>query len=162
MKFYISYFYVVRFMKPNTVALSTAMWDPKWFHQSKGQDFCFFDVRGVLNGLRAEPFVPKDHQESEGYCGHCDHDNSKCLFMKRYREQLDALDFTDMMRRFESIAQRVVTNGEEPEIALLVHEAPENPCSERWALFDWFREHGIEVNEYPIPVKKKPKRKFDF
>lgn len=32
MKFYISYFYAVRFMKPNTVALSTAMWDPKWFH----------------------------------------------------------------------------------------------------------------------------------
>ena len=32
MKFYISYFYAVRFMKPNTVALSTAMWDPKWFY----------------------------------------------------------------------------------------------------------------------------------
>lgn len=161
MKFYISYFYGVRFMKPNTVALSTAMWDPKWFHQSKGQDFCFFDSRGVLNGLRAEPFVPKDHQEGEGYCGNCDHDNSKCRFMQHYREQLNALDFSDMMRRFESIAQRVVTNGEEPEIVLLVHEAPINPCSERWALFDWFREHGIEVSEYPIPVKKS-KKKFDF
>ena len=82
--------------------------------------------------------------------------------MKRYREQLDALDFADMMRRFDSMAQRVVTNGEEPEVVLLVHEAPDNPCSERWALFDWFRQHGIEVNEYPVPAKKKPKQKFDF
>lgn len=161
MKFYISYFYAVRFMKPNTVALSTAMWDPKWFY-NKHQGDVYLDKREVLNGLRAEPFVPKDHQEGEGYCGNCDHDNSKCHFMQHYREQLDALDFIDMMRRFESIAQRVVTNGEEPEIVLLVHEAPTNPCSERWALFDWFRKHGIEVDEYPIPEKKKPKRKFDF
>ena len=81
--------------------------------------------------------------------------------MRHYREQLDALDFADMMRRFESIAQRVVTNGEEPEIVLLVHEAPTNPCSERWALFDWFKEHGIEVSEYPIPIKRSQKQ-FDF
>ena len=130
-------------MKPNTVALSTAMWDPKWFYD-KYQGDVYLDKRGVLNGLRAEPFVPKDHQEGEGYCGNCDHDNSKCRFMQHYREQLNALDFNDMMRRFESIAQRVVTNG-----------------SERWALFDWFKEHGIEVSEYPIPVKKS-KKKFDF
>ena len=32
MKFYVSYFYAVRFMKPNTVALSTAKSDPQWFH----------------------------------------------------------------------------------------------------------------------------------
>lgn len=104
MKFYISYFYAVRFMKPNTVALSTAMWDPKWFY-NKYQGDVYLDKRGVLNGLRAEPFVPKDHQEGEGYCGNCDHDNSKCRFMQHYREQLDALDFDDIMQRFESIAQ---------------------------------------------------------
>lgn len=68
MKFYISYFYAVRFMKPNTVALSTAMWDPKWFYD-KYQGDVYLDKRGVLNGLRAEPFVPKDHQESEGTAG---------------------------------------------------------------------------------------------
>lgn len=51
MKFYISYFYAVRFMKPNTVALSTAMWDPKWFY-NKHQGDVYLDKRGVLNGLR--------------------------------------------------------------------------------------------------------------
>lgn len=157
MKFYVSYFYAVRFMKSNCVALSTAMFDPHWFNNWKGQGYTFVDKNGVRNGLRAEPFVPKRHEDSEGYCGHCDKDNTKCLFMKYYREQLRSLDFQEMMSRFENIAARVCPPNLEPHIILLVHEAPDNPCSERWALLDWFTENGIAAQEYPIPKSARGK-----
>jgi hypothetical protein len=31
---------------------------------------------------------------------------------------------------------------------LIVHEAPDNPCSERAPLQEYFKEHGINVEEY--------------
>lgn len=143
-------------MKPETVALSTGHSDPPYFHDGRGKSYVFRDKRGVMNGLRAEPFVPN----VEGECGRCNKDSNKCNFLKNYKKQLDKLDFDDMMRRFESIAERVSPGVEEPEVVLLVWEAPDNPCSERVVLFDWFQEHGVKVEEYPIPAKKsaKPKR----
>ena len=37
---------------------------------------------------------------------------------------------------------------EEPIIMLLVHEAPQNPCSERRVIQEWFADHGITVKEW--------------
>lgn len=162
MKFYVSYFYAVRFMQSNCVPLSTAISDPKWFHANLGPSHTFLDKNGVRNGLRAEPFVPKRHEETEGYCGHCDKDNTKCLFMKYYREQLRSLDISNIMSRFESIAARVCPLDLEPHLILLVHEAPDNPCSERWALLDWFTENGIAAQEYPVPKREKKKKEQVF
>lgn len=155
MKFYVSYFYAVRFMKPNTVPLSTAHFDPKWFYNGK-QGNVYKDKRGVMNGLRAIPFVPaKDWGCRGADC--CSDTPDKCYFLTQYRKQLAELDFDDMMRRFQIIADKVVKNGEEPEIVLLVHEAPDNKCSERWALLDWFKSHNIEAQEYPFEKVKKEK-----
>lgn len=36
---------------------------------------------------------------------------------------------------------------EDPIIVLLVYEKPDNPCSERWPLKDWFAKHGLELQE---------------
>lgn len=58
MKIYTSYFYQVRNFPINTVAFSTAMWDPKWFHDFKDRKYKFKDKRGIWNGLRATPLVP--------------------------------------------------------------------------------------------------------
>lgn len=145
MKFYISYFWNVRNISPKAVCLSTAKRDPHWFYTGI-QGMVYRDKRGVMNGLRAEPFVPTVEYSDR--------------FMEDYKRQLDSLDFDEMICRFRSIAERVSPDEEDPEIVLLVHEAPNNPCSERWPLFDWFKEHGIEAKEYPIPAKKsaKPKR----
>ena len=64
MEIYTSYFYQVRFMKPYHIPLSTAVWDPKWFHANRGQDYHFKDKNGVYNGLRAPVFAPgKDYVE---------------------------------------------------------------------------------------------------
>lgn len=145
MKFFISYFWNVRNINPNAICLSTAKWDPHWFYNGK-QGNVYRDRRGVMNGLRAEPFVPN--------CEYSDR------FIEDYKKQLDALDFDNMMNRFKSIAERVSPNEPDPEIVLLVHEAPDNPVSERFPLFEWFAEHGIQAQEYPVPDKKsvKPKR----
>ena len=44
--------------------------------------------------------------------------------------------------------QRLLGFLDEPEIMLIVHEAPDNPCSERVPLQEYFKEHGINVEEY--------------
>jgi len=36
----------------------------------------------------------------------------------------------------------------DPEIILIVHEVTDNPCSERTELVKWFKEHGVELEEY--------------
>jgi hypothetical protein len=36
---------------------------------------------------------------------------------------------------------------EEPIAVFIVHEAPDNPCSERAAIQEYFRSHGIECEE---------------
>ena len=158
MKIYTSYFYQVRFFTPNMIPLSTAIWDPKWFHQNKGQDYQWKDKNGVWNGLRAPEFAPGPM--CENLCRgseSCDtHDPTKCLFLKTYRYQLDQLDYNEIISRCENIANKikeVEQFNEEPIIILLVHEAPDNPCSERHIIQEWFASHGKKVEEWSKDVK---------
>lgn len=140
-------------MKPHMVPLSTAVWDPKWFHQNKGQEHVWKDKNGVYNGLRAPVFAPGPL--CENLCRGpetCDtHDPTRCLFLNTYRYQLDQLDFENIIARCESMGNRIQTlEGfvEEPIIMLLVHEAPQNPCSERRVIQEWFAAHGKKVIEW--------------
>ena len=38
----------------------------------------------------------------------------------------------------------------EPTFALIVHEAPNNPCSERTIIQQWFADHGYPIQELSI------------
>ena len=58
MKFALGYFYQVRFFTPNMIPVSTALSDPKWYHQNKGSQFTFLDKNNVINGLRCEELAP--------------------------------------------------------------------------------------------------------
>ena len=150
MKYFITYFYNVRFLKPYQIPFSTAIWDPKWWHDGKGYNHYFKDKNGVYNGLRIEPLHP---EEDNHECTNCwsDHDPTRCTFIERYKQQLDALNIKDIIWYLETTAKNIqVLEGfsEEPEIFLLVYEKPDNPCSERWPLIEWFAKHGIEVKEY--------------
>lgn len=152
MKIKISYFYKVRFFKPNEIPLSTAISDPKWYHDNKSQEYSFKDKRGVVNGLRAPVFAPGPL--TQGTCSgreKCSGIPEKCRFLQLYYFQLKALDFSEIMRRFERLGN-AVKEGEgfegEPTIVLLVHEAPDNPCSERSVLIKWFKENNYELKEY--------------
>lgn len=149
MEIYTSYFYQVRFMKPYMIPLSTAIWGPKWFKQGNP----WKDKNGVWNGLRAEVFAPGPL--CEGLCRGpetCEtRSPQSCLFLNTYRYQLDQLDFNDVIARCERMGNYVKSLenfSEEPVIMLLVHEAPQNPCSERRVIQEWFAANGNKVVEW--------------
>lgn len=152
MKFYTSYFYQLRFFPPNAIPLSTAYRDPKWYFNFQKQGHVWKDKRGVYNGLRADPLMPGE--QCEGLCygpEGCDAKPNYCRFLQRYKQQLDELDFAEIVGRAERLAKKIQNKEgftEEPKIIFLFHETPTNPCSERWAVQKWFQEHGIEVSEW--------------
>lgn len=152
MKVYTSYFYKIRFFEPNMIPLSTAKFDPAWYHQNKGPDHWFVDKNGVINGLRAPVFAPGEVATAVSNCGSCDHTNSdNCAFLRAYEHQLSLLDIDDIMTRTENLcaAVRPVNNYHgNPIPVFIVHEAPDNPCSERAAIQNYFRSHGIECEEW--------------
>ena len=57
MKVAISYFAQLRNFKPNMIPVSTAAFDPKWYHDYKGPKQVFYDKKGVINGARCELLV---------------------------------------------------------------------------------------------------------
>ncbi len=151
-KFYTSYFYQVRFMKPYQLPCSIAVWDPKWFHNFEGSDSTFFDKNGVLNGVKAEMFVP-----GSWCCDLCRGPETchqipeSCEFLTVYRQQLDGLDADEVFHIFDVLSEKMmqVLHVNQPvEFILLFHETPDNPCSERRVVQEWFREHGVEISEW--------------
>ena len=152
MKFYTSYFYNIRFMKPYQLPFSTAVWDPKWFHDNKSYSYIWKDGNGVYNGLRAELINPRNCNCIE--CCPCDkHNPESCDFLRSYREGLDKLDFQAVLNYFKAASDYIQQEEgfkEEPEIMLIVYEVPNNPCSERRVLQEYFKAHGIEVSEWKL------------
>lgn len=152
MKIMTSYFYQIRFFKPYMIPLSTAKWDPKWFHRNQGQSYQFKDKNGVWNGLRAEPFAPGPL--CEGLCSGpegCASTANNCMFLKTYKMQLEHLDFQNILSRIESIGNAVKEREkfqEEPVVILIVHEAFGNHCSEREPIQEWFAENGYPIEEF--------------
>ena len=155
MKFALGYFYQVRFFTPNMIPVSTALGDPKWYHQNKGQQFTFLDKNNVINGLRCEELAPGP------LCsGLCDGNRDKgcsplsCEFLKIYRMQLEAtFDISAFLERCKVASEKLKELNQytgEPIIVLLVHESPDNPCSERKPLIDFFNSHGIQMEELII------------
>ena len=156
MKIMTSYFYQIRFMKPNYIPLSTALSDPKWFHKGTyDKSIQWKDKNGVWNGLRAEPFMPDE--SCEGLCkgsSICNAYGPKtCSFLTTYRKQLDKLDFENILQRFESLGKKIQElEGfkEEPVFVLIFHEKYDNPCSERWPVQDWFKSHNYDIKEFNV------------
>ena len=149
MQIYTSYFYQVRFMTPHMIPISTAKYGPSWFKQGKP----WKDKNGVWNGLCAPQFAPGPM--CDNLCRGpevCDtHDPTKCLFLKTYRYQLDKLDFNDVIARCERLGNYIKSLenfSEEPVIIFLVHEAPNNSCSERQVIQEWFVANGKKVIEW--------------
>lgn len=60
------------------------------------------------------------------------------------------LDFNDFMGRLELLRDKICTGEKLPDVnfALLVFEAPVNPCSERRPLHLWLKRNGVEVEEW--------------
>ena len=140
-------------MKPYMVPLSTAIYDPAWFHKNKGPQYQWKDKNGVWNGLRAEPFAPGPM--CSGLChgreGCSKIGQGQCDFLRIYRNQLNQLDFDNIMHRIENICTAVQKKEqfiEDPIAILIFHEAYDNPCSERWPVQEWFSDHGYDIKEF--------------
>ena len=124
--------------------MSTAVHDPKWYHDSKSLDYVFIDKRGVVNGLRAPMLSPIKIHNSE--CKNCrsNKDTSVCSFIRQYREYIFSLNFGEVYRFLCNISQKF----NDADICLIVYEKPDNPCSERATLVEWFAKNGVTVKEF--------------
>ena len=167
MKVRLSYFYQIRNFKKNMIPMSTCLSDPAWFHDFQDKNYTFIDKRGILNGLRLLPIIV---QGNSGHCGcPCEtKDPTQCDFIKNYESELELIDFNSMLKGMEQFCNdycKQYNIQEEPIAVLIVYEAPNNPCSERHSLINYFNHHGVECKEldYPInsPVKIEDKP-FDF
>lgn len=151
-KVYTSYFYQIRHFPPNAIAMSTAMWDPKWFHNFQGQNCVFQDKRGVVNGLRARLFVPSE--ELAGLCyGACPAPINplNCEYLREYAKQLKNIDINELLNLLPSFAERIRSRFPfegDPIFIFLVHEAPWKKCSERRVIQDYFNSNGVKCEEW--------------
>lgn len=146
MKFKITYFYMLRFLKPNQIPISTALWDPKWYNRD-GK--VYVNDKGVIFGLKCPPLSP---QECTPGCCPCNNKTpGKCKFIQEYMESLRKLNFLEIKQGLENMAKEVqgfMGFTEDPEIILVVYETPNNPCSERGSLIQWFLENNVNLEEY--------------
>ena len=144
------------------IPVSTAKWDPKWFHDFTGSyDYIFKDKRGIWNGLRANILnFPEERYVENNQCGEAcslaTKDPSKCGFMTELAQYYDSLNFQDILLNLERLGNRVKENDgfvEEPVIVLIVYEVPSNKCSEREVLHKWFQKNGYNLTELSYPIK---------
>ena len=142
MKIYTSYFAQLRKFPPNLVGLSTAVWNPKWRPMGK-------DARGVIC-VDCPPFKPG--HSCSGLCnGKCNpkHPND-CEFLKAYKTQLDKINIHSIQESLGKLATQIARDEglQDIDFAFLVYETPTNPCSERVAIQQYFKEHGYEIEEW--------------
>lgn len=142
MKLYTSYFAQLRNFPQNLVGLSTAHWNPKWLQPNR-------DKNGAL-WLDIPPLKPGP--QCDGLCaGNCAVKKpQECQFLKVYREQLNQLDFNVFITKLEHLAKQIQEgeNLSEVNFAFLVYETPQNPCSERHVIQEWFNDNGVQLEEF--------------
>ena len=133
MKIYTSYFYQIRHFTPNIIPGSTAMSDPFWYQPPEGKEY-YIDKRGIICGLRYEPLIVQWHGTCSCPCGQ-PYRAPACQTLTEYEQLLHSLvDKERTLKAFEYCCNKFNADT----IALIVYEAPTNPCSERWALQRYF------------------------
>lgn len=144
MNTFISYFYNIRFFPIKLIPVSTAVWDPKWYHAFKSNDFIYRDKRGIINGIRAEILSPYKIESCE--CKNClsNKNTAVCSFIKQYHDYIFSLDFNSIYNQLKTISDQF----DNADICLMVYEKPDNPCSERNTLIEWFKCNDVELKEY--------------
>lgn len=171
MKIRTSYFYQIRNFTRNMIPISTAIFDPAWFHDFTGDySYIFFDKRHIINGLRCKAIIEQGKQSNHGpeICPCEDKNYNTCSFLSNYRSNLENIDFEKLVTALQEYAnyyQQEFNIKEEIIIVFIVYEAPNNPCSERKPLQDYFNSHGIECKELDYPINQlviKKNSVFDF
>ena len=142
MKIYTSYFYQIRNFTPNIIPVSTAMSDPAWYRPPEGKEY-YIDKRGIICGLRYEPLIVQQYGSHSCPC-ESRYLAPACPTMLEYEQLLNSfIDKEKTLKAFEYCLNKFNADT----IALIVYEAPNNLCSERWALQKFF---NCKELEYPI------------
>lgn len=138
---YTSYFYQIRYFTPNIIPVSTALSDPVWYRPPQGKEY-YIDKRGVVNGLRYEPLIVQKYGVHTCPCEHKDQ-APFCPTMIEYENLLKSLvDKEKTLKAFEFCCNKFNADT----IALIVYEAPDNPCSERQVLQKFFDCKELKIN----------------
>ena len=131
------------------IPVSTCMRDPVWYRPPEGQEY-YIDKRGVVCGLRYEPLIVQLHGQHTCPCD-AKYLAPSCPTMQEYEQLLYSLvDKEKTLKAFEYCAnkfQKEIGFKHEVIICLMVYEAPNNPCSERFALQRFF---NCSELKYPI------------
>ena len=141
MNYYISYFGQLRNFKFNMLPISTAKWDAQWF---KGK------VERIDELVMPDEKVREIEQKNKMCQKNCSQ-TPPCMFMIKYKEYLDTLDFNKILTKIELLTLK---HPFADTVVLMVYEKPEVKCAERPVLQQWFKEHGIELQEWPKPQVK--------
>lgn len=147
MQIYTSYFYMIRFFKPNMIPISTCISDPIWFKPPNNQEY-FLDKNYVVNGLRYEPLIVQREGTHSCPCETPDLAPA-CPTMIEYERLLYSLvNKEKTLKAFEYCCNKFkkeLNLKEEPIICLMVYEPPAKLCSERWALQKFFNCSELQI-----------------
>ena len=132
------------------IPVSTCLSDPAWYKPKDGEEY-YIDKRGVVCGLRYEPLIVQK-AGTQGCPGpkYCQYALSQtpCPTAAEYNQLLYSLvNKEKTLKAFEYCCNKFNADT----IVLIVYEAPNNPCSERYALQKFF---NCKELEYPIKEKK--------
>lgn len=154
MQIYTSYFYQIRNFTSNLIPISTCLSDPQWYRPPADKEY-YIDKRGVVCGLRYEPLIVQRKSTFSCYgpegCWYANADTRdpygnkvSCPAMQEYEQLLYSLvDKEKTLKAFEYCLNKFNADT----IVLIVYETPDNPCSERKALQEFF---NCEELKYPI------------
>ena len=134
------------------IPVSTAVWDPKWYHDFKGNNYLYLDKRGVLNGVRIHPLMPGPSCDNlcHGTEG-CESKPDSCAFLQKYYEQLCALSFEEFNQKLQYNCDKLARHyglGTTAIPVIIVHETPDKLCSERQPIHRWYKENGVDIKEW--------------
>lgn len=147
MKIATSYFYQIRNFKSWMIPVSTCLSDPNWYRPPIGKEY-YIDKRGIICGLRYEPLIIQSKGIHYCPCEEKEILKGNCPTMQEYRQLLETINFNKMIKAFEFCLNKF----NKDTIVLMVYEAPNNPCSERKYLQEYFCSHGINCKELNYPI----------
>lgn len=133
--------------------ISTCLSDPIWYRPPDRQEY-YLDKRGIICGLRYEPLIVQKYgtKKCMGKLSCCPfvhfQPHYDCEMLQEYRKLLDTVDFDKMIKAFEYCLNKF----NKDIIVLIVYETPDNLCSERKYLQEYFNFHDIECKELEYPI----------
>lgn len=163
MKLATSYFAQIRNFEKHMIPLSTAAYDPPWFHNNQGKNHVYLDKRGIINGLRVPALAPDNTCNNICIFSCIDKMQApNCPFLLAYKEQLKKINKEEFLYDIENFINEYAIKNNisiEPIAVFIVYEKFDNLCSERSVIQEIF---NCQELEYPIQKIKPVAQDFVF